>query len=108
MGSSRATIRSFPMPAKQDAGHQLDRVQRGLDPTDWKPMQSIGRGVREIRIRHEGQYRVIYIASLDDRIYVLHAFMEGVQEAILRVAQRAMYDDPRVAGGPDVLSESAR
>jgi phage-related protein len=68
------------MPAKQDAGHQLDRVQRGLDPTDWKPMQSIGRGVREICIRHEGQNRVIYIASLDDRIYVLHAFMKKSQK----------------------------
>ena len=38
----------------------------------------------------------------------LCARREGGQEAILRVAQRAMYDDPRVAGGPDVLSESAR
>jgi hypothetical protein len=38
----------------------------------------------------------------------LENFVEGVQEAILRVAQREMYDDPRVAGGPDVLSESAR
>ncbi len=80
------------MPAKQDAGHQLDRVQRGLDPTDWKPMQSIGRGVREIRIRHEGQYRVIYIASLDDRIYVLHAFIKKSQQTNrldLEAAKRA-------------------
>ena len=43
-------------------------------------MQSIGRGVREIRIRQEGQYRVIYIASLDDKIYVLHAFMKKSQK----------------------------
>ena len=46
--------------AKREAGHQLDRVQRGLDPMDWKPMNSIGQGVREIRIHHEEEYRVIY------------------------------------------------
>jgi phage-related protein len=32
----------------------LRRVQQGLDPNDWKPMASIGAGVREIRI-HRGR-----------------------------------------------------
>ena len=36
------------------------------------------------------------------------AYEEGVQEATLRIAQRAVYDNPRAAGGPDVFSESAR
>lgn len=80
LGSSLDAIKEFPVSARQDAGHQLDRVQHGLDPTDWKPMKSIGSGVREIRIRHEGQYRVIYLATLQDKVYVLHAFSKKSQK----------------------------
>jgi predicted XRE-type DNA-binding protein len=39
--------------------YQLERVQRGLEPDDWKPMNSIGLGVREIRVRdRSGAYHV--------------------------------------------------
>lgn len=77
------------MPARQDAGHQLDRVQHGLDPTDWKPMKSIGLGVREIRIKHEGQYRVIYLATSQDKVYVLHAFVKKSQKTNKRDLEAA-------------------
>ena len=80
LGASLKTVREFPALAKREAGLQLDRVQRGLDPTDWKPMKSIGQGVREIRIQHEGQYRVIYVASFEKRVYVLHAFQKKSQK----------------------------
>jgi phage-related protein len=73
-------VREFPAMVKREAGYQLDRVQRGLDPTDWKPMKSVGKGVREIRIRHEGSYRVIYVASLEEKVYVLHAFRKKSQK----------------------------
>jgi len=43
-------------------------------------MQSIGSGVREIRIMHEGQYRVIYVAKSLDAIHVLHAFQKKTQK----------------------------
>ncbi len=56
LGTSLKMVREFPALAKKEAGYQLDRVQRGLDPTDWKPMKSVGQGVREICIQHEGQY----------------------------------------------------
>ena len=65
LGASLTTVREFPSLAKREAGLQLDRVQRGLDPTDWKPIKSVGQGVCEIRIQHEGQYRVIYVASFE-------------------------------------------
>ena len=54
LGTSLNVVRGFPLPVKREAGHQLDRVQHDLDPTDWKPMKTIGQGVREIRIQHEG------------------------------------------------------
>ena len=43
-------------------------------------MKVIGPGVREIRIMHEGQFRVIYIAKLLDAVYVLHAFQKKTQK----------------------------
>ena len=81
MGRSLESIKDFPTDAKQEAGHQLDKVQRGYDPTDWKPMQSIGPNVREIRIRiSEGIYRVIYIAKFEEAVYVLHAFQKKTEK----------------------------
>jgi phage-related protein len=50
-GSSLDDLRSFPMSARREAGHQLDQVQQGHEPDDWKPMPRIGSGVQEIRIR---------------------------------------------------------
>jgi phage-related protein len=73
-------IRSFPVVVKREAGYQLDRVQRGLDPIDRKPMPSIGKTVREIRIRQQGQYRVIYIAAFAEVVHVLHAFVKKTQK----------------------------
>ncbi len=93
LGTSLKMVREFPAPAKREAGHQLDRVQHGLDPTDWKPMQSVGRGVREIRIQHEGQYRVIYVASFEENVYVLYAFQKKTRKTDrqdLDAARRAL------------------
>jgi phage-related protein len=77
MGDSLARLREFPKAARQAAGYQLDRIQRGLEPDDWKPMKAIGPGVRELRIRdRSGAFRVIYLAALADRVAVLHAFQK--------------------------------
>jgi phage-related protein len=79
-GDSLARLREFPVSARRIAGYQLDRVQRGLDRDDWRPMQTIGRSVREIRIRdRSGTFRVIYLATLADRVVVLHAFQKKTQ-----------------------------
>lgn len=80
LGDSPECLREFPENAKQDAGYQLDKVQRGAQPDDFKPMPSIGKGVEEIRISDEaGTYRVIYTARLVDAVYVLHAFQKRTQ-----------------------------
>ena len=80
VGDSLKRLREFPKDARQDAGYQIDRVQRGDQPVDFKPMPSIGRGVEEIRIRDQsGSYRVIYTARFRDTIYVLHAFQKKTQ-----------------------------
>ena len=79
IGSSLDDMRDFPADARRQAGFELDAVQRGLEPADWKPMTSVGIGVREIRIHVLGEWRVIYVAKLADAIYVLHAFQKKTQ-----------------------------
>lgn len=80
-GGALADLRSFPDSARQDAGFQLDQVQLGHDPDDWRPMKTVGKCVREIRIRDsDGAYRVIYLARLADAIHVLHCFQKKSQQ----------------------------
>jgi len=80
-GSSLNDLRTFPEDARREAGHQLDQVQQGREPDDWKPMVSIGAGVREIRIREaSGAFRVIYVAKFEDAIFVLHCFQKKTQK----------------------------
>ncbi|EKF60776.1 hypothetical protein QWE_03258 [Agrobacterium albertimagni AOL15] len=80
LGSSRTDVRAFPEDARIDAGWQLELVQRGEDPDDWKPMPTIDPGVREIRIREaSGAFRIIYLATFEDRVLVLHAFQKKTQ-----------------------------
>lgn len=74
-------LRAFPAAARREAGYQLDQVQQGRDPDDWKPMSTIGQGVREIRIRDaDGVFRVIYVAKFETAIYVLHCFQKKTQK----------------------------
>jgi phage-related protein len=80
LGDSRKDLRRFPDDARRRAGHELDRVQRGVAPTDWKPMVTVGRTVREIRIRGDGgAFRVIYVATFASAVYVLHCFQKKSQ-----------------------------
>ena len=75
LGDALDALRSFPEPARREAGFQLDK------PDDWKPMRSIGQGVREIRIRDEsGAFRAIYLAKLADAVYVLHCFQKKTEQ----------------------------
>lgn len=91
LGSSKAEWDAFPQSVKNDAGYQLDKVQRGLNPSDWKPMPTIGTGVCELRVRTAtGAYRAIYLATRPEGVYVLHAFQKKTQKTSrhdLRIAQ---------------------
>ena len=60
----------------RDAGYQLELVQRGEPPRDWKPMPTVGMGVNEIRVRAGGAFRVVYVAKFPEAVYVLHAFQK--------------------------------
>jgi Phage-related protein len=84
LGSSRRDLRAFPALARRLAGFQLRRVQHGLEPEDWKPMPTVGPGVREIRIHIAGAHRVFYVATRAEGVYVLHAFEKKTQKTAAR------------------------
>lgn len=81
LGSALTDLRAFPISARREAGYQLGKVQNDLDPTDWRPLNTVGHGVREIRIRDMGNaFRVLYVAKLAEAVYVLHCFPKKTQK----------------------------
>ena len=83
LGSSLDDLRAFPLSARREAGHQIDQVQNGFEPDDWKPMNTVGQGVREIRVRDSagaGAFRVVYVAKFADAVYVIHCFQKKTEK----------------------------
>jgi phage-related protein len=80
IGSSLNDLQDFPTEVRREAGFELDAVQRGLMPSDFKPMLNVGSGVYEIRLHVLGEWRVMYVAKKADAIYVLHAFQKKTQK----------------------------
>jgi len=90
LGNSLELLRDFPEDVRQDVGYQLDQVQRGKQPRDFKPMPTVGKGVEELRVWDEtGTYRVIYIARLEQAVYVLHTFQKKTQATSKRDVELA-------------------
>lgn len=79
LGDSLDAVKAFSLEAKKEVGHELGQVQEGREPSDWKPMETVGAGVKEIRIRVEKAYRVLYVAKFAEAVYVLHAFEKKTQ-----------------------------
>jgi len=84
LGSSRSDLQAFQQDARRLAGFQLRLVQRGLEPFDWKPMPTIGPGVREIRIHTAVEHRVCYVAKFAQAIYVFHVFEKRTRKTAQR------------------------
>ena len=68
LGSSLEDLRAFPEDARWSAGYQLGRVQRGLEPSDWKVMATVGTGVMEIRVHTRLEHRVFYLAKFEEAV----------------------------------------
>ncbi len=98
VGSSLDDLRNFPDEARRAAGFELRAVQNGLEPSDWKPMQVIGPGVKEIRIYVLGEVRVIYVAKLRSAVYVLHAFQKKARKTSQREIDLARQRYKQIGG----------
>ena len=80
LGSSLDDLRRFPKAVRATFGTELMTVQLGDEPTDFKPMTSIGSGAYEIRVRLDGAWRVVYVAKKAGSVFVLHAFKKTTQK----------------------------
>jgi phage-related protein len=81
LGNALDALKRFPEFARKKAGYELELVQLGIEPDDWKPMTSVGAGVREVRVRDEqGIFRVMYVAKFAHFVYVLHCFQKKTQK----------------------------
>jgi len=89
-GDSKEVISSFPVAAKENLGFQLRLLQKGEQPTDYRPMTTVGPGVFELRDQDErAWYRVIYLSRIRDVIHILHCFEKKSRETPLREIEKA-------------------
>ena len=99
MGGTKTDLKAFPATVLDDMGHQLFRVQCGLDPDDWKPMPTVGVGVREIRVKEaSGAFRTIYLATGPEAVYVLHCFRKTTRKTAQRDIELAQQRLSRIPG----------
>jgi len=80
VGSSLRDLQNFPAAARRAAGFELWAVKRGLLPSDWKAMPSVGAGAYEIRMHVLGEWRIVYVAKFEKAVYVLHAFQKKTRK----------------------------
>jgi phage-related protein len=99
VGSSLDDLRNFPDDARRAVGFELYSVQCGLELRDWRPMQVVGPGVKEIRIHVLGEWRVIYVANFSGAVYVLHAFQKKNQKTDRRHIDLACKRYRQIGGG---------
>ncbi len=72
-GAAGDELRSLPVGARHALGRQLLDVQRGTTPAGSKPMNNIGPGVRELRVRTDDTWwRLLYVVT--DVVVVLIVF----------------------------------
>jgi phage-related protein len=75
LGTTLDDIREQRPAIRNELGHQLLRVQVGLMPNNYKPMNTVGPGAYEIRVQDaDGIARLIYVAKFHNTICVLHVF----------------------------------
>ena len=74
LATSQGDIAAFPKTARSKVGKDIQDLQFGRMPPDWKPMSSVGAGVGEIRVVGARAFRVRFVARFHEAIYILHAF----------------------------------
>jgi phage-related protein len=101
LGSSRDDLAAMPADVRHDIGMELMRVQFGGEPTDFKPMSTVGAGAYEIRVRDvSGAYRAIYVAKFEAAVYVLHAFQKKTRQTAKTDIELAKVRYKMIGGKP--------
>jgi phage-related protein len=81
-GDSWELLKSWPREMQHSFGVALREMQEGRRPTlDARPMQSVGKGVFELKDSDSATwYRMLYLAKIDDTIYVLDCFTKNTRK----------------------------
>ncbi|MDR3745663.1 MAG: type II toxin-antitoxin system RelE/ParE family toxin [Acidobacteriaceae bacterium] len=81
-GDSWESLKSWPREMQHVFGVALREMQQGRRPTmDARPMQSIGKGVFELKDADDATwYRMLYLSRIDDVIYVLDCFTKNTRK----------------------------
>ncbi len=79
-GGTLEAIRHLPEDVRHRAGYEIDHIQRNLEPDDWKPFSAIGAGVSKVRIKINGQHRIIYTAKFEKKVHILYVFQKKTQK----------------------------
>lgn len=80
LGDTHKIVKGYAINVRREIGYNLDKLQRGFDPIDWKSMVGVGQGVKEIRIHEDNEYRIFYVAKFKEAIYVLHSFTKKTEK----------------------------
>lgn len=78
-GDSREVLRGWPKLIREDFGVALGEMQEGRTAAlPVRPMPSVAAGVFELKDSDESKwYRMIYLARIENTIYVLHCFTKS-------------------------------
>jgi phage-related protein len=81
-GDSLDVLREWPKPIREDFGVALGEMQEGRTAAlPVRPMPSIAAGVFELKDSDESKwYRLVYLARVEDTIYVLHCFTKNTSK----------------------------
>ncbi len=83
-GSSYKDIKDeniFTPNARGLAGYQLNKIQSGDEPDNYKPFKDVGPGANELIIDVDsGWFRVMYVAKFEEAVYVLHCFKKKTNQ----------------------------
>lgn len=84
VGASLDDLKKFPETVQQTFGYELHQIQHGVTPDGAKPLRGKDlNGVYELKGNDSGNtYRTVYIAKLQDKIYVLHCFQKKSKSGI--------------------------
>lgn len=74
---SLAKLKTFPESVQDDIGYALFTAQNGETHRSAKSLHGLGSGVMEIVSNDSsGTFRAVYVVSIGDSIYVVHAFQK--------------------------------
>ena len=90
-GDSWETLKTWPREMQHSFGVALREMQQGRRPTlDARPMQSVGKGVFELKDADDATwYRMLYLARIDHAIYVLDCFTKNTRKTESNTLNRA-------------------